>query len=59
MAAVPVISGAVPCGVVDSQLCTQILSMLGTNGTLLSDSKHPRIRILKQLIHYIVEILSM
>lgn len=41
MTAAPVISGAAPCGVVHSQLCTQTPSMLNTNGNLLSDGAAP------------------
>lgn len=45
MTAAPVISGAAPCGVVDSQLCAQIPSMTNTNGNLLSDRERRGIRL--------------
>lgn len=52
MTAAPVISGAAPCGVVDSQLCTQTPSMLSTNGNLLSDGAalHPSLHFKTTLV---------
>lgn len=52
MTAAPVISGAAPCGVVDSQLCTQTPSMLDTNGNLLSDraALHPSLHFKTTLV---------
>lgn len=50
--AAPVISGAAPGGVVDSQLCTQTPSMLNTNGNLLSDGAalHPSLHFKATLV---------
>lgn len=52
MTAAPVISGAAPCGAVDSQLCTQTPSMFNTNGNLLSDraSLHPSLHFKTTLV---------